>query len=24
LGRKSRKRLEAIEDLHASLGDIRH
>jgi DNA-binding MurR/RpiR family transcriptional regulator len=24
LGRKSRKRLEAIEDLHASIGDIRH
>ena len=24
LGRKSRKRLEAIEDLHESLGDIRH
>lgn len=24
LGRKSRKRLEAIEQLHASLGDIRH
>jgi DNA-binding MurR/RpiR family transcriptional regulator len=24
LGKKSRKRLEAIEDLHESLGDIRH
>jgi DNA-binding MurR/RpiR family transcriptional regulator len=24
LGRKSRQRLEAIEDLHASIGDIRH
>lgn len=24
LGKKSRKRLEAIEDLHGSLGDIRH